>query len=193
MPKYIKDKNGKFAGSIPEQPKLGSPAANDLPTPPAATPTSAPKEQGIEWVVSLTQEDGTVIRGIQKAWYGHPAIDFFAKKHGVKYKTASSEKKMHFDRFLAEGLRKPLEEESAPTVSEESTSGKTEEVTAETQPAPNNICEYKGCDGEAVDTVNWSAPVNRAGKVSPSGENAQTIKVCKGHWWALTTAMYGSD
>jgi hypothetical protein len=192
MPKYIKDKNGKFAGSIPEQPKLSSPTNSELPTPPSAQPAATPKEQGIEWVVTLIQEDGTVIRGVQKAWYGHPAIDFFAKKHGVKYKTATSEKKMHFDRFLAEGLRKPLEEDSIALVENKTPSSETEETAA---PASNeaNLCEYKDCDGEAVDTVNWSTPVNRAGKVSPSGQNAQTIKVCKGHWWSLTTAMYGSD
>ena len=68
-------------------------------------------DRNIEWVVNLIQEDGTIVRGVQKAWYGHPAIDFFAKKTGVKYKAANAEKKMHFDRFLAEGLRYPLTEE----------------------------------------------------------------------------------
>ena len=68
-------------------------------------------KNGIEWVVNLIQEDGTVVRGVQIAWYGHPAIDFFAKRKGIKYKAANAEKKMHFDRFLAEGLRKPLTED----------------------------------------------------------------------------------
>jgi hypothetical protein len=64
---------------------------------------------GIEWFVSILLEDGTRIRGIQVARYGHPAIDFFAKKNGVtKYKSAMAEKKEHFDRFLEQGLRKPL-------------------------------------------------------------------------------------
>ncbi len=63
---------------------------------------------GIEWVVTLKLEDGSVMRGVQVAWYGHPAMDFFAKRKGVKSVFASAEKKTHFDRFLAEGLRKPL-------------------------------------------------------------------------------------
>ena len=63
---------------------------------------------GIEWVVSGKTEDGTVYRGVQVAKYGHPAIDFFAKKNGVKFVSAMCEKKTHFDRFLEEGKRKPL-------------------------------------------------------------------------------------
>jgi hypothetical protein len=62
----------------------------------------------IEWVVTLMLEDGTRVRGIQKAMYGNPAIDFFAKNKGVKYISGVAEKKMHFDRFLADGLRFPL-------------------------------------------------------------------------------------
>jgi hypothetical protein len=68
-------------------------------------------KNGIEWVVTLVMEDGTSIRGIQVAWYGHPAMDFFAKKVGVSPKSSWAEKKYHFDRFLAEGLRNPLTEE----------------------------------------------------------------------------------
>ena len=64
---------------------------------------------GIEWVVSGKTADGTVYRGVQVAWYGHPAIDFFAKKNGVKFVSAMSEKKVHFDYFLEQGLRKPLD------------------------------------------------------------------------------------
>ena len=63
---------------------------------------------GIEWVVSGKTEDGTVYRGVQVAKYGHPAMDFFAKKNGVKFVSAMCEKKTHFDRFLEEGKRKPL-------------------------------------------------------------------------------------
>ena len=63
---------------------------------------------GIEWVVTGRAEDGTMYRGVQVAMYGHPAIDFFAKKNGVRFVAASAEKKIHFDRFLAEGKRKPL-------------------------------------------------------------------------------------
>jgi hypothetical protein len=66
------------------------------------------KMNGIEWVVSGKTEDGTVYRGVQVAMYGHPAIDFFAKKNGVKFVSAMCEKKIHFDRFLSEGKRKPL-------------------------------------------------------------------------------------
>lgn len=68
-------------------------------------------DRNIEWVVSLRLEDGTWIRGIQKAWYGHPAIDFFAKKMNVSYKAANAEKKTNFDRFLADGVRTELTEE----------------------------------------------------------------------------------
>ena len=67
--------------------------------------------KGIEWVVVLILEDGSSIRGVQVAWYGHPAMDFFRKRMGVASKSAWAEKKTHFDRFLAEGLRKPLTEE----------------------------------------------------------------------------------
>ena len=63
---------------------------------------------GIEWVVTLVTEDKTVIRGVQVAWYGHPAMDFFAKANGVVFVSATAEKKTHFDNFLAQGLRKPL-------------------------------------------------------------------------------------
>ena len=66
------------------------------------------KTYGIEWVVSGKTADGTVYRGVQVAMYGHPAMDFFAKKNGVKFVSAMAEKKTHFDRFLAEGKRKPL-------------------------------------------------------------------------------------
>lgn len=64
--------------------------------------------QNIEWVVSLLLEDGTKVRGIQKAMFGHPAIKFFAENNGYKYTSASAEKKIHFDEFLAKGLRNPL-------------------------------------------------------------------------------------
>jgi hypothetical protein len=63
---------------------------------------------GIEWVVSGRTAEGVVYRGVQVAKYGHPAMDFFAKKNGVKFVSATAEKKTHFDRFLSEGLRKPL-------------------------------------------------------------------------------------
>jgi hypothetical protein len=62
----------------------------------------------IEWVVTLKLEDGSYVRGVQKAMYGNPAIDFFAKNNGYKYTAGSAEKKVHFDTFLAQGLRKPL-------------------------------------------------------------------------------------
>lgn len=64
--------------------------------------------KGIEWVVSLHLEDGSVVRGIQVAWYGNPAIEFFAKDRGLKYTAGFAEKKKNFDNFLAQGLRKPL-------------------------------------------------------------------------------------
>ncbi len=67
--------------------------------------------KGIEWVVTGKTEDGTVYRGIQVAWYGHPAIDFFAKRKGVKFVSSWAEKKFHFDNFLEKGLRQPLTEE----------------------------------------------------------------------------------
>jgi hypothetical protein len=66
---------------------------------------------GIEWVVTLKLEDGSTLRGVQVAMFGHPAMDFFAKRKGVKSVSAMAEKKMHFDRFLEDGLRKPLTED----------------------------------------------------------------------------------
>jgi hypothetical protein len=63
---------------------------------------------GIEWVINGTTAEGVKYRGVQVAMYGHPAIDFFAKKNGVKFVVANAEKKTHFDRFLEEGKRKPL-------------------------------------------------------------------------------------
>lgn len=66
-------------------------------------------DKNIEFVVTITAHDGTIYRGIQKAWYGNPAIDFFAKKLGLtSYKSGWAEKKHHFDHFLAQGLRTPL-------------------------------------------------------------------------------------
>jgi hypothetical protein len=194
MTKYIKDKNGKFSGSLPDEPKLEtSKVVSDVPPlPVTAAPAVTPKNKnGIEWVVSMTLHDGTQIRGVQVAWYGHAAIDFFAKKHNVKFKGASSEKKTHFDNFLAQGLRKPLEDNQAAATSTPAAEESKTEASSNKATVAN--CDYKGCDGEATETVNWSTPVNRAGKVSPSGQNAEVMKVCKGHWWALTTAMYGSD
>ncbi len=63
---------------------------------------------GIEWVVTGRTAEGVVYRGVQVAMYGHPAMDFFAKKNGVKFVSAMAEKKVHFDRCLAERHRKPL-------------------------------------------------------------------------------------
>lgn len=64
---------------------------------------------GIEWVVTGRDAEGNLYRGVQVARFGHPAIDFFAKKNGVVFVSANAEKKMHFDRFLAQGDRKPLD------------------------------------------------------------------------------------
>lgn len=65
-------------------------------------------DRNIEWVVFGKTAEGETFYGIQKAWFGHPAIDFFAKKHNVSFVIANAEKKIHYDRFLAEGYRKPL-------------------------------------------------------------------------------------
>ena len=54
-------------------------------------------------------------------------------------------------------------------------------------------CQIDGCDGAKYDSVTWSTPINRAGKVLPSGINPKVLSVCVGHYWSLTTAMYGSD
>jgi hypothetical protein len=35
-------------------------------------------------------------------------MDFFAKRNGVKAVSAMAESKANFDRFLADGFRKPL-------------------------------------------------------------------------------------
>ena len=63
----------------------------------------------IEWVVTGKDAEGNVYRGVQKAMFGHPAMDFFAKKNGVVFVSANAEKKVHFDNFLAQGLRQPLD------------------------------------------------------------------------------------
>jgi hypothetical protein len=67
--------------------------------------------KNIEWVVTLVTEDNTVVRGVQKAMFGHPAIDFFSKRMGIKAKAATAEKMVHFEQFLAQGHRKPLTQE----------------------------------------------------------------------------------
>lgn len=203
MTKYIKDKNGKFAGSLPEEPKLDtSKALSDVPPLPVApAAATAPRNKNdIEWVVSMTLHDGTQLRGVQVAWYGHAAIDFFAKKHNVtSFKGASSEKKTHFDNFLAQGLRKPLEESPAPATAESATSPSnavaenSEESKIEATSTAVATCEYSNCDGPATESLIWSNPVNRAGRVFPSGIDPKKMNVCKGHWWSLTTAMHGSD
>jgi hypothetical protein len=64
--------------------------------------------KGIEWVVTGKTEDGTVYRGVQVAWYGHPAMKFFAERKGVTFVFSTAEKKFHFDNFLEKGLREPL-------------------------------------------------------------------------------------
>jgi hypothetical protein len=213
MTKYIKDKNGKFSGSLPDEPKLDtSKVVSDVPPlPVAAAPAVAPRNKNdIEWVVSMTLHDGTQIRGVQVAWYGHAAIDFFAKKHNVtNFKGASSEKKTHFDNFLAQGLRKPLDADSdgkstpaataaTPVTSEAITStpeSSTQSVETAESKAEEKVatCEYGNCDGPVTDIIHWSTPINRAGKVLPSGQDPKRIPVCKGHYWTLTTALYGSD
>lgn len=66
--------------------------------------------ENIEFVVTVNLHNGEKIRGIQEAWYGHPAIDFFIKKMGItSYKSAFAEKKKNFDYFLAQGYRTPLD------------------------------------------------------------------------------------
>lgn len=66
---------------------------------------------GIEWVVTMVAKNGEVVRGVQTAYYGHPAIKFFAERKGIDYKGASAEKMTNFERFLAKGLREPLTED----------------------------------------------------------------------------------
>lgn len=126
--KYIKSKDGKFAGSLPDAKNV--PSAIKLPkSAPAAKTARTP--QGIEWVVTLKLEDGSTIRGVQTARFGHAAIDFFAKDRGVKIKFGSCEKKTTFDMFLEKGLRTPLEEEKSSGVIS------WEEWEAEYQPIKN--------------------------------------------------------
>jgi hypothetical protein len=64
--------------------------------------------KGIEWVVTMVAENGEVVRGVQTAYLGHPAIKFFAERKGINYKGASAEKMTNFQHFLAKGLRNPL-------------------------------------------------------------------------------------
>lgn len=108
--KYIKGKDGKFNGSVPDG--KGVPSTIKLPSSVPANAARNTETKGIEWVVSLTLEDGTRMRGTQKAMYGHSAINFFAKNNNVEFKSASCEKKATFDVFLAKGLRTPLDGES---------------------------------------------------------------------------------
>ena len=63
----------------------------------------------IEWVVTGRDAEGNIYRGVQSARFGHPAMDFFAKKMGVVFVSSNAEKKVHFDFFLAQGDRKPLD------------------------------------------------------------------------------------
>lgn len=46
-------------------------------------------KNGYAWFVSGIDKDGNRHSGIQYAWLGHPAMDFFAKRMGVVF-TASS-------------------------------------------------------------------------------------------------------
>jgi hypothetical protein len=65
-------------------------------------------DQNIQWVVSGVTADGVRYRGVQKAWYGHPAMDFFQKRTGIKFVACSAEKMSNFEHFLSKGLRNPL-------------------------------------------------------------------------------------
>jgi hypothetical protein len=105
--KYIKGKDGKFQGSVPD----GNSVPKNVKIPNTAPKKSANDTRGKEWVVSYTLEDGSKVRGVQRAMYGHAAIDFYAKDNNLKYTSASSESKVNFDMFLSRGLRTPLEED----------------------------------------------------------------------------------
>ena len=63
----------------------------------------------MEFVVTVTLKNGEVVRGIQKAYYGHSAIDFFIKDNNLDSKSAHAEKKINFEKFLAKGLRQALQ------------------------------------------------------------------------------------
>lgn len=104
--KYIKGKDGKFNGSVPDGTNV--PKTLKLPKTAPEQP-QATGTKGIEWVVSYSLKDGSRVRGIQKAMYGQAAIDFYAKDNNLDFTSASSEKKSTFDYFLAEGKRAPLE------------------------------------------------------------------------------------
>jgi len=103
--RYIKDKNGKFQGSVPD----GSNTPSSLNLPKAAPKKESKSPAGKEWVISYVLEDGSRVRGIQTAMYGHSAIDFYAKDHNLKFTFASCETKEKFDMFLERGLREPLD------------------------------------------------------------------------------------
>jgi hypothetical protein len=47
---------------------------------------------GYAWFVSGVDKDGNKYSGIQYAWYGNPAIDFFAKSKGVHFVAGSAVK-----------------------------------------------------------------------------------------------------
>lgn len=104
--KYIKGKDGKFNGSVPDGKNV--PTTVKLPKSIPAEASDS-KAGGPEWVVSYVLEDGSKVRGIQNARHGNAAIDFYAKDNNLNFTSATSEKKATFDRFLAEGKRTPLE------------------------------------------------------------------------------------
>ncbi len=108
--KYIKGKDGKFQGSVPD----GKSVPSSVKLPSTVEPSNPVRRPaGSEWVVTLHKEDGSTVRGIQTALYGTKAIEFFAKDNNIKYTAGFSEKKTNFERFLAQGLRKPLEEDNS--------------------------------------------------------------------------------
>ena len=47
-------------------------------------------KNGYAWFVSGVDKDGNRHSGIQYAWLGHPAMDFFAKKNGIEFKAVSA-------------------------------------------------------------------------------------------------------
>ena len=47
-------------------------------------------KNGYAWFVSGITKEGEQVSGIQYAWYGHPAIDFFAKRMNVSFKAVSA-------------------------------------------------------------------------------------------------------
>ena len=61
-------------------------------------------KNGYAWFVSGITKEGERVSGIQYAWLGHPAMDFFAKRMGVSFKAVSAVKPSNMPLEICEQL-----------------------------------------------------------------------------------------